>query len=126
MEVIEIDQKELKKAKRKAKRREFLNKVKSKGRSALDWIDIHREETIAIAAGVTAVGGVTAKAIKGHNKKKALAEERDLKELYVYDRRLGHYWKVRRKLTNSEWLEVDRRVREGQRMADVLSDLRLL
>lgn len=126
MEVVTIDKKELKKAQRRAKRRAFVEKLKGKGKAALDWVDIHREETVAIAAGVTAVAGVGAKVVKGHNKKKALAEERELKDLYVYDRRLGHYWKVKRRLSNSEWLEVDRRQREGQRMADILSDLRLL
>ena len=90
------------------------------------WISTHREETLAIAAATTAVAGLGTKVVKGHNKKKALQEEKDLKELYVYDRRLGHYWKVRRKLSNEEWVVIDRRQRDGERLADILTDLRLL
>ena len=126
MAVVEINKKELRKAQRRAKRRAVKEKLKAKGRAALDWIDIHREETIAIGAGVTALGGFVTKIVKGHNKKKQLEEERELKENFVWDRRQGHYWRVKRKLSNQEWLEIDRRYREGQSMGNILSDLRLL
>ena len=84
------------------------------------------EKTLAITAVAGTIGGAGAKIAKARHKSKVLSEERELKELYVYDNRLGHYWKVRRRLTNNEWLEIDRRKRNGERMADILSDLRLL
>lgn len=59
-------------------------------------------------------------------KRRNLHEERTLKDLYCYDRSLGHYWRLRRELTNREWLEIDQRKASGERMADILADLRVL
>ena len=53
-------------------------------------------------------------------------KEKDLKDLYCYDRSLGHYWKLRRELTNSEWVEIDRRKSNGERLADILEELKVL
>lgn len=124
--MVELDKKELRRAARVAKWRERKERLKQKVSDGMYWISTHREETLAIAAATTAVAGLGTKVVKGHNKKKALQEEKDLKELYVYDRRLGHYWKVRRKLSNEEWVVIDRRQRDGERLADILTDLRLL
>jgi len=49
-----------------------------------------------------------------------------LKDLYCYDRSLGHYWKLRRELTNSEWVEIDQRKQNGERLADILDELKAL
>lgn len=48
------------------------------------------------------------------------------KHLYCYDRSLGHYWKLRRELTNEEWLEIDKRKKNGERLSDILDDMRVL
>lgn len=55
-----------------------------------------------------------------------LKKAKDLKELYCYDRSLGHYWKLRRELTNDEWLAIDARKRSGERLADILKELNVL
>lgn len=123
---IEIDKKDLKRAARKAKFREAFSKFKKKVQDGADWVMDNPEKTLAITAVAGTIGGAGAKIAKARHKSKVLSEERELKELYVYDNRLGHYWKVRRRLTNNEWLEIDRRKRNGERMADILSDLRLL
>ena len=60
------------------------------------------------------------------SKHAALAKEQDLKDLYCYDRSLGHYWKLRRELTNDEWLEIDKRKKEGERLSDILDDMKVL
>lgn len=71
------------------------------------------------------IGGATAvvKAVSRHSKQK---KEKDLKELYCYDRSLGHYWKLRRELTNTEWVEIDKRKKNGERLADILDELKVL
>ena len=56
-----------------------------------------------------------------HNNK-----EKNLKDLYCYDRSLGHYWKLRRELTNSEWVKIDQRKQNGERLADILDELKAL
>lgn len=75
--------------------------------------------------GPIVVGGIAAGA-KMLSKHAALAKEQDLKDLYCYDRSLGHYWKLRRELTNDEWLEIDKRKKEGERLSDILDDMKVL
>ena len=60
------------------------------------------------------------------SKHAALTKEQTLKDLYCYDRSLGHYWKLRRELTNEEWLEIDKRKKNGERLSDILDAMRVL
>ena len=91
------------------------------------WWDENRDWAIVV---VPVVGGmamwtlkkVVAGTITGIN----LNKEERLKELYVYDRSLGHYWKLRRKLSTNEWLEVDSRRKLGEAMGDILRDMRVI
>jgi hypothetical protein len=59
----------------------------------------------------------------GISRRVNMNKEKDLKELYVYDRSLGHYWKLKRRLSNKDWASIDKRYREGERLADILNDL---
>lgn len=52
--------------------------------------------------------------------------EENLKNLYCYDRSLDQYWKPRRELADDEWLEIDRRIKNGERLSDILDELRVL
>ena len=63
--------------------------------------------------------------VEGRKDRKLQAEQ-DLKELYCYDRKLGHYWKLRRELSNAEWLSVDSRVKAGERIGDVFESMMVL
>ena len=115
-----VDSDELEKARKKAKRREWFREKKV---DAENWYYNHRQEIIVIApVALTALTTVIKVAGKKHN----LSKEKHLKENYCYDRSLGHYWALRRTPTNAEWIEIDRRKRNGERLADILSELRLL
>ena len=82
------------------------------------------QETIKIAAPICiALGGAGFKAL---NKHVNLKKQADLKDLYVYDNRLGHYWRLRRELSNHEWLEIDKRKRGGEMLSDILAEMRVL
>ena len=107
---------ELEKARKKAKRRE---RIREKTVKVQGWYYDHRQEILVLAPVVLA-------AIKFGGKQVKLSKEKHLKEDYCYDRSLGHYWALRRTPSNQEWLEIDRRKRNGERMADILSDMRLL
>lgn len=48
------------------------------------------------------------------------------KDLRCYDASLGRYWELNRKLTNKDWLKIDRRKARGERLGDILEDLHLL
>ncbi len=111
---------ELERARKKAQVREWFQDKKMK---AEDWCYTHRYQIITY--GPMVVGGIAA-GVKMLSKHAALAKEQDLKELYCYDRSLGHYWKLHRELTNDEWLEIDKRKQKGDRLSDILDDMNVL
>lgn len=112
------------------KRRERKEKRQKRMEAIVTWFDNNRElALILIPAGIAGVSflvkgsiSITKGLIRTHNLKK----EEALKDLYCYDRSLGHYWKLRRELTNSEWVEIDQRKKNGERLADILESLKVL
>jgi len=68
----------------------------------------------------------TTSVVKHCVKKKNLKAAKDLKTLFCYDRSLGHYWELTRELTNSEWLSVDSRKRAGEKLGDILHQMKVL
>lgn len=69
---------------------------------------------------------VITKTVTGVTKHANLRKEQKIKELYCYDPSLGHYWKLNRKLSNSDWVKIDRRRQAGERMSDILNDMKVL
>lgn len=108
-----------------------VRQLKSGAREKVDkikkWAREHPEYAYATAVTLVAGGAKITKTLyKNHHKKVVLDRVEDLKDRYVYDRSLGHYWKLRRVLTNQEWLELDRRRKQGERMADILASMDVL
>ena len=98
-------------------------KADAKFQECKNWF--HRnKETVVILTPVL-VGGLTtiAKVMSKHSN---LKREEMVKNLYCYDRSLGHYWALRRELSNKEWLEIDARKRAGERLSDILAELNVL
>lgn len=108
---------------REARKRKIKAKLSSMYRTGKDFIVRNKEQIIVltpvIVSGVTTVVKVVGKRVNLH-------KEEDLKDLYCYDRSLGHYWRLRRELSNKEWLEIDKRKKDGQRLSDILSDMKVL
>lgn len=71
------------------------------------------------------IGGIgfAAKAIVSGSKDK---EERDRKELYVWDAKSGQWFRLRRKLRSSEQLELAHRKSNGENVEDILLSMRVL
>ncbi|MBO7450966.1 MAG: hypothetical protein J6U54_11435 [Clostridiales bacterium] len=121
---------DFKKLQKEAKKRERKLKREAKRKAFIDWCSNNKElAVILIPAGIgvgTALvkGGIhiTKGIIRSHNLKK----EEVLKDMYCYDRSLGHYWELRRKLTNDEWISIENRRKQGERLADILEDLQVL
>lgn len=109
--------------KKEAKRRERKEKFQRKLNDATNWFYNNKE--LVVFATPVLLGGFTA-GIKTVNKHVKLKKEKNLKDLYCYDRSLGHYWKLRRELSNSEWIEIDKRKQNGERLADILDELKVL
>lgn len=110
IEIVDFE-KEMKRRQRREKIRRKINKVQS-------WANNNREAILILGAATASVKAVS-RHVSQNNEKK-------LKENYCYDRSLGHYWKLRRELTNSEWVEIDRRKNNGERLADILEELKVL
>ena len=101
------------------KRHNIKEKVKTKLVKGKDWFVRNKDVVIAAAPVVAVVTKVVGKRIN-------LKKEESLKDLYCYDKSLGHYWKLRRELTNKEWREIDIRKKNGERLSDILADMRVL
>ena len=108
---------------REANKRKRKEWIADKAMKVAEFGRDHKEIIIAIGTGIAIViNGIVRPSIRKHN----LKLERNNKELYCYDRSLGHYWRLNRKLTNSDWLEINQRKAEGETLGDILRDLRVL
>ena len=105
------------------KRAEFKMKIKQKFQNGKDWVIRNKDMVITFTPII--IGSVTT-ITKVVGKRVNLRKEESVKNLYCYDRSLGHYWRLRRDLSNKEWLEIDRRKKNGERLADILAELKVL
>ena len=98
--------------------------VKNRKTDAQVFWDENKEEIVVLAP---AAIGLAALGIRTLSRHAALAKEQRLKDLYVYDNSTRRYWELRRKLSTSEKLELERRVDlGGEKLGQVLEDLRVL
>lgn len=117
------DYDELVNNKKKADRRAWVYEKVTKAK----WfVEDHKAQIAAVAAATPVVVGTIMQIARMVSQQNRLKKAKDLKELYCYDRSLGHYWKLRRELTNDEWLAIDARKRSGERLADILKELNVL
>lgn len=98
-------------------------KIKEKIQKGKEWV-IKNKDTVIVFTPVV-IGGIATIA-KVAGKRINLQKQEAVKNLYCYDRSLGHYWSLRRELSNHEWLEIDMRKKNGERLSDILSELRVL
>lgn len=117
------DYDELVNNKKKADRRAW---VYEKVNKAKWFVEDHKAQIAAVAAATPVVVGTIMQIARMVSQQDRLKKAKDLKELYCYDRSIGHYWKLRRELTNDEWLAIDARKRSGERLADILKELNVL
>ena len=101
----------------------FKREAKVKCQKAGDWFNRNKEAVLILTPVV--IGGVTT-IVKLVGKRINLGKEEAVKNLYCYDRSLGHYWRLRRELSNQEWLEIDQRKKNGERLSDILAELKVL
>ena len=113
----------LKEVEKETKRRARKAKIEHCFQKSKEFLINNREK---VNAGVPIVVGGIATVVKVVGKRSNLNKQEKLKDLYCYDRSLGHYWKLRRELTNKEWLEIDSRKKNGERLSDILSDMKVL
>lgn len=101
----------------------FKREAKAKCEEIEDWFSRNKEAVLVLTPVV--IGGVTT-VVKVVGKRVNLHKEEAVKNLYCYDRSLGHYWRLCRELSNKEWLEIDQRKKNGERLSDILAELKVL
>lgn len=118
-----IDVKEFKRAYWKKRFDDFRQSVSEKCHVTSAFIRENKEIlVIAIPAAFGAVKSVT----KYTTTKSRLRREENLKNLYAYDYSTGHYWRLKRPLTNQEWRTVENMKRSGVSMGDIFDSMKVL
>lgn len=111
-------------------KKKFAQRIKEsiaeKGHKVADWTRDNAEMLKVMAPIVIAVAGGTVKIVYKIASKDRAKREKALKELYCYDRSLGHYWKLSRVLKSDEWLEVNQRRKAGESLGAIFSDMDVL
>lgn len=101
----------------------MFEKMKARLEKAKDWCADNKELLIVgipvMVGAITGVAKMTGKYINA-------CKQEQVKNLYCYDRSLGHYWKLRREVSNDEWLAIDKRKANGERLADILESMKVL
>ena len=101
-------------AKRRAKRAVHKARV---------WAEQNPDKAALIASGTIAAAQYFGKtAIKDYRNNR---EATQLK-LRCYDPSKGHYYYLKRELSNKEWLMIDKRRDAGEKLPDILDDMRVL
>ena len=101
-------------------------KVKYKVQKLYWWAKDNPAEAAIACSLITAAIGGTVKVSKGLVRTHNLNKEAYNKERYVYDHSLGAYLKTKRRLTNNDIIEINRRMPEGKKKAEVLAEMGLL
>lgn len=104
-----------------------LGQVKWRTRNAVrkaeEWAKANPEKALAIASGTVAVARYLGKtAIKDIQANR----EAELLKKRCYDPSKGHYYYLTRELSNKEWLMVDRRRDAGEKLGDILEEMKVL
>lgn len=104
-----------------------IGQAKFRARGAIfkakKWVEQNPEKAAIIAS--------TAYAVAQYAGKAAIKEYRSNKEanqlkLRCYDPSKGHYYYLKRELSNKEWLMIDKRRDAGEKLPDILEDMRVL
>ena len=111
------------KTRKKIDWKEKWENAKQKASDFMETCKQNKETVIAVASvvipGAIEIGKM---AVKNRDKR----EENDRRKRAMWDPVEGHWWYLRRELTSSEYLEVERRVRDGEARGEVLDDMGLL
>lgn len=80
----------------------------------------HKQEILVFGPGAIAL---IEKLIREINRGRRVNEDKHHREKRVYNRSCGSYIELRRKLTGKEQLELERRKKNGESIAQILSDM---
>lgn len=107
--------------------KDACKKAKTKVTDTIIWVRDNPENTVAILGGATAAIKAISSIGKRLTRNAALRQEKYNKERYIYDRSLNTYVKIKRKLTQSDFVKINQmRKKTGKKVSEILSDLDLV
>lgn len=102
---------------------EVKESAKEKVTKVTIWLGRHKQEILVFGPIVLTS---TIELLKILSKRHNLNEEKHLKDNYIYDREMGHYYETSRKLKGTEWLFVEQKKNEGESIGIILQDMDVL
>lgn len=117
---------DLNKMKVESKWHQFTSKVKKTATDAAMWMANNPQLTgIGITVATAAIGGAF-KLGKGLVRTHNLRKETYNKERYIYDRSLGMYLHTKRPLRNKDYVMINQRRKNGEKLREILSSMNIL
>lgn len=116
--------------KREQRRRDLEKEKKSKLDNATEWFNNNRDFAIIVIPAVITVSTILLKGgislVKSVYRTKQANKIQQQKARTMYDYSLHRYWTLKRDLTNNEMLEIARRRKDGEKLAEILRDLKVI
>lgn len=116
--------------KREQRRRDLEKEKKSKLDDATNWFNNNREFALIVIPAVVTVSTILLKGgislVKSAYRTKQANKIQQQKARTMYDHSLHRYWTLNRDLTNGEMLEIARRRKDGEKLAEILRDLKVI
>lgn len=95
----------------------FKRKAKEKFEVAKGWVELHEQEILFyVPVAITGAVGIYKVASRSHR----IRTEKRMKDLYIYDRSMGRYVELRRKLNQRDLIDISTRRKAGERLTDIL------
>lgn len=108
------------------KKKTWREKLSDGLHNTADWIRDNQELTVVLAPIMLAGLSYTGRIVHDISKIIISSNERKVTDRRCYDPCEGHYWTLKRKLSNKDWLEIQRRESYGERLGDILADMKVL
>ena len=111
---------------RRCKRERFRRKVKEKVQETIYWINENKEFLIIVVPAASAILTGGFKVVRSLSRNIALAQEKRIKNMRIYDRSMGKYIELKRPLKNSDMKTILERRENGEKLSNILMDLNLI
>ena len=108
---------------------EFKAEAKTKAARVGNWLYNNKEGLVTFAVvgtGVVSAASGLLRAVNNSGWGTKKQKEAATLKMHCYDRSAGHYWELRRPLSNREWAVVEDRRKNGERIGDILEDMKVL
>ena len=126
MKKVEAEVIDVKSLEKKVKKERFKRKVKEKVQNTIYWINENKEFLIIVVPAASAILGGGFKVIRSISRNVALAQEKRIKDMRIYDRSMGKYIELKRPLKNADMKTILERRENGEKLSNILMDLKLI